>query len=501
MSVSQRDLDLIADFLRPKAPAPETPKVKCSEWIEKNFYLSDSRQLIQLQPHQRTIIDYGMDPNRGFSTFVYSAPKKSGKTAIGGAIGRYLAENSGHRAEIYAVANDLEQARSRSYQAIVSSIELTPGFDRSKNILPGKWKIIEKHAIHLPTNSIVRAISNDHAGEAGSNPVATLWTELWGLKTESSKRLWAELTPVLTRERSMRIVETYAGYEDESKVLLNLYKTGMKGERLTHNDIDWPFPDQPPIWVNKQAGIFMYWDSGEIGRRMPWQQGERARQYYIEQRIDLLETEFERLHNNNWQSTLTAFIKEPQWNACIEQLPKPSKHEPGVLGVDASVSNDCTAIAYLTRHPDPARFETDVAVRDFKIWYPPRGGTIDLQEVEDEIRHWCANKYNIVQLTYDEFQLHQMVGRLNKDAVVWCRKFSQMNPRAVADKQLYDMILRRHLAHNGHPLLLEHVNNASAKSGALEQGKLRIVKKNDDSPVDVLVAISMAAFECLRLQL
>jgi phage terminase large subunit-like protein len=495
----QAAIELLGNYLKKQAPQEVlTPsrKLKPSEWINRNYYIPETRRPIELMPHQTSIIDYALDEANNFTTIVYSTVKKSGKTAIAGAIGRYLAENSGYRAEILTVANDESQARSRGYQSLLTSIELTPGFNRLRNLLPGQWKIIEKQAVHLPTNSIVRAIANDAEGEAGGNPVATIWTEIWGLKTEKDKKLWAELTPVPTRERSLRIIETYAGYEDESKILLEVYKRGLEGRRLTHDDIDWPFPDQPPIWVNNKSRLFMYWDTGEVARRMPWQTPD----YYAEQAESLTEDEFKRFHFNEWVTSTSPFIRIEWWRACQENLLPVTPTEPCILGVDASVSGDCTAIALVTRHPDPTRRFSDVALRRYQVWVPPKNGTINLQEVEDEIREWCK-RYNIVQITYDQFQLHHMMGRLTQDAVAWCNVFGQQSPRAIADKALYDLILNRRIAHDGDPGYEVFIQNAAAKGDLETTEKLRIVKKAEGTPVDPVVATSMAAFECLRLNI
>jgi phage terminase large subunit-like protein len=495
----QAVVNLLGGYLKtqvtPESLKPPS-KIKPSKWIQRHFYIPETQRPIVLLPHQASIIDYALDETHNFTTIVYSTIKKSGKTAVAGGIGRYLAENSGYRAEILTVANDEAQARSRGYQAILTSIELTPGFNRGRNLLPGQWKIIEKQAVHIPTNSVVRAISNDNEGEAGSNPVATIWTEIWGLKTEKDKRLWAELTPVPTRARSLRIIETYAGYEDESAILLEVYKRGLDGRRLTHDDIDWPFPDQPPIWVNERAKMFMYWDSGVVARRMPWQTSE----YYAEQAESSTQDEFDRLHQNLWVSSTSPFIRVEWWRACKEDLPEMAPNTPCVLGVDASVSGDCTALALVSRHPDPARSEHDVALRKWRVWAPPKGGTINLQEVENEIRDWCK-KYNIMQIAYDQYQLHHMMGRLTDDAVAWCYSFGQQAPRAIADKALYDLILHKHIAHDGDMAFEDYIKNAAAKGDIDTVDKLRIVKKALGMPVDPVVALSMAAHECLRLNI
>lgn len=493
---------VVAEYLRTRLPPDSLlPKtvVKPVPWIESNFYIPETQEPIVLKPHQKSIINLALNDDWNFQTVVYSTIKKSGKTAAAGAIARYLAENSGHRAEVMCVAHDREQARGRSYQALLSSIELNPKFNRVRKELPGIWNIIERHAIHLPTNSIVRAISNDHMGEAGSNPVCTLWTEIWNITTEAGKRLWTELTPVPTRKRSLRVIETYAGYEDESKILYDIYESGMKhGRRLTHSEIYWPFEDQPPIWINEKARLMMYWDTGVEARRMPWQTEE----YYEIQKNTpgLTLHEYERLHENRWISSTNEFLPIEWWQRLKEILPTLGAKQPAIMAVDAGVSSDCCVLVIVTRHPAEDRKDTDVAVRRYRIWKPTKHNKVDFAEVKQQIREWCK-EYNIVQLCYDPYQMHQMAQEIVREAITWVYEFSQGTSRLIADKQLYDVIKDKHIAHDGDPEMEEHIRNAAAKKSLEDNDRIRIVKKSEDKKIDYTVALSMAVHECLRLVL
>jgi hypothetical protein len=228
-------------------PTPEPPSVV--EWAEKNFWIPSDNgkpRLIRLMPHQKVILRlffdqapaeaFGCGPN--FQTLVYSTVKKSGKTAVAAMVARWIAETWGSHTEVYCMANDLEQARGRIYQAALTSIEEDPRYARADKGIAGMWRIIERQALHIPTHSTIKAVSADYKGEAGSNPVASLWSELWGFSSEAGQRLWEELTPVPTRPRSIRYVETYAGYEGESSILNDLEdRVKKEGRRLTRDEL------------------------------------------------------------------------------------------------------------------------------------------------------------------------------------------------------------------------------------------------------------------------
>jgi phage terminase large subunit-like protein len=465
------------------------------EFAETRYYIPETGKPIILLPHQKAILQYALNDDAPYQTIVYSTVKKSGKTAIAALVARWIAETWGKNTEVYLIANDYEQARGRVYQKALESIELTPGYNVVQRQLPGRWKIVERQATYLPTHSIMRAVSSDYKGEAGSNPTATFWSELWGYSSETARRLWDELTPVPTRKRSIRYVETYAGFEDESDLLIDLYKLAMQGRRLTHDDIDWPFPDQPPIWVNERARMFAYWDQGEVARRMPWQTAD----YYQTQEATLRPQAYQRLHLNLWTSSVSEFLPLEWWTSNeTNDLPAVQPLEPIILGVDAAVSSDCCAIVAVSRDP---KNHAEAAIRFKFLWTPPPGGYIDLtQTIEKTLRDLCK-RYNVLEIAYDAYQLHKLMTDLRTDAVAWCRSFSQAGDRSLSDKQLYDLIRDRRLAHPPDEEFNEHIKNAAAKQSRNEDTHLRIVKKTAAGKIDLVIAASMAVYECLRLNI
>src|SRR5262245_36093770 len=81
------------------------------DFARLSYYIPETARPIRLEPHQRAILKMALDPSLDFTTIVYSTIKKSGKTAIGGLVGRYIAEFSGPKAEVYFIANDKDQAK------------------------------------------------------------------------------------------------------------------------------------------------------------------------------------------------------------------------------------------------------------------------------------------------------------------------------------------------------------------------------------------------------
>lgn len=184
------------------------------------------------------------------------------------------------------------------------------------------------------------------------------------------------------------------------------------------------------------------------------------------------------------------------WDNCREALPPLDAHEPLVLAADAGVSNDYFALVGVTRHPQR---HADVAVRLVLVW-EPRGEPLDFSAIQAEIEEQVLDRYNVILLTYDAYQLHQMMTQLGLQ--VWTDAFSQTGERLTADKQLLDLTQSRRIAHDptmpGADKLRTALDNADRQVDA-ESHKLRIVKRKDSLKIDPAVACSMASYRCLEL--
>lgn len=184
------------------------------------------------------------------------------------------------------------------------------------------------------------------------------------------------------------------------------------------------------------------------------------------------------------------------WDNCREELPPLDPREPVVLALDGGVKNDHFALIGTARHP---LRRDDVAVRIVRDYAPPRGGVIDFDEVEADIVELCR-VFNIIVIVYDPTQLHQMMTRIHNKGIAWTKEFQQGAARLASDKQLFDLIMGRRLAHDGNEVLRTAINNADRKID-VESRKIRIVKRADDLKIDPAVALSMSADECLALNL
>jgi phage terminase large subunit-like protein len=466
-------------------------------WGERNFTIEDRSNpltgeelgpgLVILTEHQKRILRAALQRDKQgrfrWTTIVYSAPKKSGKTRIAALVAAWLTQYAGAYSEVYCLANDGKQSADRVLAAIKKAIALGPHLKQ--------WRDL-KVKITLPSGAFIEAVPVDPTGEAGANPTGTFWSEMWGFRLSAKERLWTEFTIPPTRfGRAIRWVESYAGYVGESPVLEQLYDQGVNQGRRHPR-----FPDLP-VYINDRARLFCYWDHTP---RMVWQTPE----YYQAERATLTEDEFRRVHRNEWVSSIAQAIPIERWDACHDpKLPPLGPRAPVILAVDLSVSGDSTALAAASPHP--FRKDHQPAIRAVEVWRPPPGGKIDYsQTIEPALKRWC-NNYNVVCVAYDEYQAHKMATDLTRELGVWFEPFPQgkgtnIKPgRPVGDKMFYDLVMSGRLSHNGDPTLRQHVQNAAGKS--VEERWIRFVKKSEKLKIDALVAASMAVATLSRLNL
>jgi phage terminase large subunit-like protein len=444
-------------------------------WIERNFYIPETNAPIQLEPYQRATIQEALRRDESgafiYSLILYADIKKSAKSTIAAAVCLYLAWHTPWES-VRIVANDLKQADSRTFFYIERAIRLNP-------TLAQLCKIKQYH-ITLPNNTTITAIPVDPKGEAGGGDLITCFTELWAAKNEAAKRLWSETTlSPLKFGKSLRWAESYAGFEGESPILEQLYETGV-----LHGELVATQTEGLELYHNDAARMLTLWNTVP---RCPWQTPE----YYAQEAAVLTESEFNRMHRNQWASSEDIFVPLDWWNACKRSMPEFNEQDQWVVGIDAGISSDSFGIVGVVRRGDM------IFKRYAREWKPPKGGVIDFREPEAELRR-LAKEYNVVCFTYDPYQLFDFCTRLRNEGVGWFKEFPQGQQRLVADKQFYDTIRERRFIHDGDAALTQHIANANAKT---DGDKLRIIKRQEHLKIDLAVACSMASYTARYLNI
>lgn len=436
------------------------------DWIEGNFYLYDTGNLMSLYECQRRPLELALerdsDGNLKYNTVLWSWPKKSAKSSVIAAMADYVATHKTN-GSVKLVANDLKQADSRVGMYLRENIKLgkKAGKRQGIDINPSGYKI------RYPNGAIVESVPIDPSGEAGGNDDMIVYSELWGWKSKAHQRMWSEMTLSPTKwGNSQRWIDTYAGITGESPILEQLYDTGVKQGRKVWEDHE--------VYVNDAAKMLTVWVTKPM---LPWQ----TKEYYNQERGQLVPSEFNRMHGNQWSTSTQAFMPIEVWDNCqVDRLPDLNGRSV-IVGIDAAVENDCFAVVAISRTGDIPE------LRYCRIWQPTDGVQVDFVEVEKEVKRLFA-VYNVTEVAYDPYQMASTAQRLG-DLAFW-NPFTQGSPRLIADKRLYDMIINRQIAHTGdYPDMRQHIINADRKP---DGEHLRIVKRTSTGKIDALVAMSMA---------
>jgi len=443
-------------------------------WAESRWVLPNEHRLIVLTPWERAAL-HAMFPPDGetspWETFLISTVKKAGKTTLNAIATLYAALTFPAPEVAYCVANDEAQATERVFDLVAKQVRAM-GLERSRAAVVGKSEILFRE-----TGTRIVAIPADFAGAAGATFGISSWTELWAFRHEGHVRLWEELTPIPER-RSLRIVDSYAGFAGDSPILEPMWQRALRGERLA---------DELPVFANGR--LWAYVDSGEEAQQRAWRGSpEAAIGYYREQAETLRPGTFARLHLNQWQSGEEAFITAEEWDACIDPdlaplLPHADRPLRLSVGVDAATKGDSAAVVAVAH--DGRR----VRLVGHRIWTPQRGEPIDLEDTIEAYLLQLRNGYSVAAVYFDPHQMARSAATLKRDGLRMVEFQQTTGNLTAAGQNLYELIRGRNLLMYPDAELRRHALNAVAVETARGW---RLAKEKAARKIDGVAALSFA---------
>ena len=386
------------------------------EFIELCLFDPETARPFVLLPAEREFLTHAfkIGPNGKllYNEWVYSCPRKSGKTTF-----QALVEITavllfgGAYPEAYIIANDQEQAASRSFEMCRRIILATPMLKNEA--------VITQFKIAFPSfNATIQAIASDAGSAAGSNSVCSGFDELWAYTSERSRRLWDEMTPPPTRKIAFRLTTTYAGYEGESTLLEELYRRGKQ---------------QPMIGDSLYAGdgLLMAWHCKPIA---PWQDEAWATSMRRERA-----SAYQRQFLNEFASSSSQFVNMAAWDRCVDPNASPlpsAPHLPVFIGVDAGLKRDASAVV-VTYYDEAAKV---VRLVYHRIFTPTPDQPLDFEKTIEATLIELSRKYHVRKIVFDPWQMQAMAQRLTR-AGLPIEEFPQSSPRlSQAAQNLFDLI-------------------------------------------------------------
>lgn len=449
-------------------------------FIDECIQVNERGRPFALTATQREVLHAAFMFNRqgqlAWSTFVYSAPKKSGKTTLNACLTLWWCFTQDAPTELLVLANDLEQAESRVFATMRKLITRNPQLAASV-VTNYKGRIV------LTNDSEVRALASEYAGAAGSGHGLTSWEELWGATSEHSRRLWDELTPVPTDlehglKNSIRLVTTYAGWEGESDLLWDLYVKNVGPEEHPQGPGVRIHPTLP-LYLNAATRTLVYWTHTP---QLPSQSDA----YYTAQRAELRPGTYLRLHENRWTTAETRFLEPAQVDACIDReqvMLGPWPVLPIWVGLDLGLRRDNAGVMALTVDGDG-----DPLLVRHRLWRPSPTQPLDLQVVEDYLAA-LAVQYHVQLILADPWQAAGLIQRLAARGLP-IQEFPQTQAGTTKMGQaLWDAITTRRLRLYPDPDVRAHLLNCVAIES--DRG-FRIAKEKTSKKIDLAVALSLA---------
>lgn len=460
-------------------------------WDAERKVMGPAGKMVLFPLHRRifgkllTPDDVGKFP---YETVLFSAIKKSAKTAIAASVAAWFLEESPAGTEIFVIANSKEHAEGLVMRDVQyhfqQRIEDGTYSDKRKE---HNFINISQFRIELANGSFIQVLANSFKSSAGSRHSLTLWDELWGSTTELDRRMWDELMPIPTVNNSLRFVSTYAGFENESELLWELYLRGVgEDEHKDGQGKKIEGMEDLPCWAS--GNMFTYWTHEPT---MPWQTEEFLDLQLANERP----MAYIRLWTNNWVTSQEEFIPVAWWDSAAKVLSAsadiwqdhPYAHWPIVIGVDAGIKRDSTALVGVSY--DAKRGKVGIVFH--RIWTPSKGDQVDLDAtVEKELR-LLYNKYKVVQIVYDPTHLMQTMLRLEREGLP-VYPFAQSGSGMLeASQLLYDLFKTKNMEAYPDETLRKHIQMAVAEASA--RG-FRIVKNKVSARhhIDGAVALAMA---------
>lgn len=458
---------------------------------------------IRLMDHQQEILREMFrrhpDGRPVYRLRVWSTIKKSGKTEVEGIVALHAALTEAGTPYIYFVGNDKEQAQTRAFEAIM--LQINPDSKAFNPVVASHFIQPRSYSqslsyIGVKGGGYLKSIPVDFAGEAGGNPLASMWDELWGADREAQRRLWDEMTPPPTRPNSFRFVATYAGFRNESALLWDIYKRIVGGDKAADRKKHRIHPTLP-LYVSEAGDEIAYWDEGKTARRMPWQ----TEDYYRSERAAMRPEAFKRIHENLWADNETPFLTAEKY----DKLPRYVRDAkalnpegyPLYIGIDAAHKRDTTTgvvMAWTPEVTDSGRHK--LRVIDRRTWRPTPGKVVIPEDTAlPWAREWIATG-NVYAVGYDPNHFETPAERLRED-------YPTLDVRAISPTAsnmtaigsgLYDVIHYEALevydeADDDPDALRKHILNAVAVE---TMTGWRISKGTDKNKVDGAIAAGNA---------
>jgi len=440
--------------------------------------------------------------------------RKNGKTEIAAAIGLILAMFDGeHGAEVYSVANKLEQASICFDAGCIMMKALQKDVDdESVSAIEIFNSQNHRKIVNRTNNSFFRPIPTEAKTQDGYNVHGGIIDEYHEATDDSSLRILE--TGTVARTQPLLFIITTAGFNRNGpcyqlrKVICDILEGKKKDESLfglvftLDEDDDWE-DERNWIKANPSIGITPTWEAMRSQYTKAKNEGETARINFLTKNLNI------------WTTVSKTWIKDEDWMRNAAPI------DMGLLrgrecygGLDLASVRDITALILFF----PARNSDERHIALSYFWIPEDGadqrsrddGVPYLQWIADGAIEatpgnvtdygWVKSRildlcelYQPESIAYDRFNASQLVIELQEEGVKM-EPFGQgFVSMSAPTRQIEKMILSGELNHGGNEVLRWMCGNVTLRIDPA--GNIKMDKGKSQEKIDGMVALAMAIGE------
>lgn len=442
---------------------PFNPEYKdIIKYLENCYFIPETKSCVVLEPWQKEkiftpLLETNEEGIRKYTLALIGMPKKNSKSTMASMLASYFLFQGEDYGEILLAANSREQSSWIIFDKLKRSILMNPHTSQH-------CKVTDDYIENKKTGTVARVVAPNYKTSAGFNPSFTVFDELWAYERDAARKFYDEMTTSPARKQPLTVIFTYAGY-DEDSLLFELYQKGLQG---------------------KDKKMFFFWSHKNLAS---WVTPE----YLRTQKQRLRGNTYLRLHENRWTESEEAFIEPDDWDACVHRDHHPmlpSKDIVVMVGIDASVKNDSSAVVAVTKR------DNEIVLVAHRKWQPTRKKTMDFEESIEAYVKELAEHYTVKEVRYDPYQMHRSALTLSKSGIRMV-EYPQTTDRLTEMAQnLYQLIKGRNLVLYEDKEMRAHAMKCVAQE--TPRG-WRIVKKQGSHKIDIIIALGMACFAAIDM--
>jgi len=448
-----------------------TGGARVAEFFRRNLVHVSGRwagKPFELQKWQRVIVDkafgtFDKQGQRRYREVLLGVPRKNGKSSLAAGLALYaLCADGEFGAEVYSLAGSRDQAR------IV--FDVARRMVNASAVLSRELRVWKNHITYDRREGVYRVLSREDKTAHGYSPSFAIVDEL---HVHRDGNLYETIqTGMGARDQPMLFAITTAGY-DRTSILWKRLQHGLAGK-------DRRFL---LVWFEAPAGCELEdYQAWKKANPSPWRRTRTVHREALTSGLE--EAAFRRLYLNQFTDHATrTWLPEGAWRKC-SGLPEIPRGAPVIVGVDASLKRDTTAVAMVRRDSEGV-----VHVRAQTFQADEDVGMVDLEEIENVIRELSKN-YELLEVVFDPFGFGRSAQTLLAEGIPMVEYGQSSSRMAPATDTLRRIVLEGRLRHGDDPVMTRHARAAVVRD--TEYGA-RLDKRRSGESMDAMIALAMAA--------